>query len=75
MTVYAVQLCWWMRRTATTRHGDREVDRNARICTLLSISYVFEKVFRLDFETCGTEAEGVVLSIGVTVAGLGEFAK
>ena len=72
VTIYAINPSWWMRRSAMTRHRDSEVKRNARISALFPIGYVFEEVFSFSFEACGAEAEGMVLSIGVTVAGTGE---
>lgn len=72
MSIYAINPSWWMRRSATTGHRDREVKRNARISALFPIGYIFEEVFGLNFEACCAEAEGMVLGIGVAVAGTGD---
>jgi hypothetical protein len=72
VTIYAVQLGWWMRGSATTGHWGREIERNVRISTLLPICNVFQEVFGLDFQARSAETEGVVLDIGVTVAGMVE---
>lgn len=61
-----------MRGSATTGHWGREIERNIRISTLLPIRNIFEEVFSLGFEARSAETEGVVLGIGVTVAGMDE---
>jgi hypothetical protein len=72
VTIYAVQSSWRMGRGATARHGYREVNGNARITALLPIGDIFQEVFGLGFEACCAEAEGMILSIGVTVSGTSE---
>lgn len=61
-----------MRGSATTGHWDREIEGNIRISTFLPIRNIFEEVFSLGFETRSAETEGVVLGIGVIVAGMDE---
>jgi hypothetical protein len=71
VAVYAIQPGRRMRRSAAARRRDGEINRNVRICALLPIGDIFEEVFGLSFEACGAEAERVVLSVGVTIAGTG----
>lgn len=61
-----------MRWGATTGARDREINRDTGVSALLPIGNVLKEVFGLSFEACCTEAEGMVLGIGVTVVGMGE---
>ncbi len=70
VAINAIQLGGGMRECATTGHWDREIERNARVGSLLPICDIFKEVFGLGFEACSAEAEGVILGIGVTVVGV-----
>jgi hypothetical protein len=59
-----------MRGSATTGHWGGEIEGNVGVCTLLPICNIFEEVFGLGFQARSAETEGVVLGIGVTVAGM-----
>ena len=72
VTIYAVQPGRWMRGSATTGHWGREIERNVGISTFLPVCNIFVKVFGLGSEAGSAETEGVILGIGVTVAGMDE---
>jgi hypothetical protein len=59
-----------MRGRTTTGDWDREIDGHVRIGALFPVCNIFEEVFSLGFEARSAETEGVVLDIGVTVAGM-----